>query len=52
MSKYKIGHYETLQRCSFPQVFTPQNIAGETEQNQQPSLDEILEWLGNPDDVE
>ena len=27
-------------------------MAGETEQNQKPSLDDIWEWLGNSDDVE
>ena len=63
MKKNKIRHFETLKRGLFPQSFPQAQNSGETKcgkiddkpqqghgiEPQQPPLDEILEWLGNPD---
>ena len=49
MNKYKIGHYETLNGDLFPHMFPQGKQGGETLANEQPALDEIWEWLGDPD---
>lgn len=49
MKKYNIRHYETLKLDLFPQEFPTGETGGETLANEQPTLDEIWEWLGDPD---
>ena len=63
MKKNKMRHYETLWDEMFPQVFPQAKNSGGTKsakivdspqqghgiEPQQPTLDEIWEWLGNPD---
>lgn len=63
MKKNKMRHYETLIDGMFPQVFPQGENGGETKtkknvdspqqghgiEPQHPTLDEIWEWLGNPD---
>ena len=63
MGKYKMRQYETLNGDMFPQAFSNIQMVGKQKQiktnveslkdygpeSQQPSIDEILEWLGNPD---
>ena len=63
MGKYKMRHYETLYGDLFPQAFSNAKMAGKQKPiktngeplkdyvptSQQPSIDEILEWLGDPD---
>ena len=34
----------------FPECFPRANRVGKLWQNEQPTLDEIWEWLGDPDD--
>ena len=64
MKKNKMRHYETLKGDLFPQVFPQAENSGETKcgkiddkpqqghgiEPQQPSIQEIWEWLGNPDE--
>ncbi len=50
MKKNKMRHYETLKRGLFPRVFPQGKQDGETLVNEQPTLDDIWEWLGDPDD--
>ena len=64
MRKYKMRHYETLKAGLFPQAFPQGKNGGETKHGemldepqmdhnpepQQPALDKIWEWLGNPDE--
>ena len=64
MKKNKMRHFETLKRDLFPQVFPQAENSGETKcgkiddkpqqghgiEPQQPSIQEIWEWLGNPDE--
>lgn len=50
MKKNKIRHYETLYGDLFPRVFPHGKQGGETLANEQPTLDEIWEWLGDLDD--
>ena len=49
MKKYNMRHYETLLDELFPQEFPTGETGGETLANEQPTLDEIWEWLGNTD---
>ena len=64
MKKNKMRHFETLKRDLFPQVFPQAENSGETKcgkiddkpqqghgmEPQQPSIQEIWEWLGNPNE--
>lgn len=60
MTKYKMRHYETISMGLFPRMFPLGKNGGETKSEepqlghdpepQQPTLDEIWEWLGNPDE--
>lgn len=57
MKKDKMGQKETILVGMFPQCFPTPEISGETKQEQegakpdlQPMLDEVWEWLGNPDE--
>ena len=50
MAKYKTRQNKTNLDGLFPQMFPRDKIGGETNQDEQPSLDEIWEWFGNPDD--
>jgi len=49
MKKNDTGHFETFQRCLFPQVFPNAENGGETRQEQQPTIDEIWDWLDHPE---
>lgn len=63
MEKYKMRHYETLYVDSFPQAFPEAKNMGKQKpiktngeplkdygpESHQPSIDDILEWLGDPD---
>ena len=49
MKKNKMRHFETLNGDLFPQCFPNAKNGGETKQDEQPTLDEIWEWLGNSD---
>ena len=63
MKKNKMRHYETLIDGMFPQVFPQGKNSWETKtakivdspqhghgiEPKQPTIDEIWEWLGNPD---
>ena len=63
MEKYKMRHYETLDGDLFPQAFSNAQMVGKQKpiktngeplkdygpESQQPSIDEIWEWLGDPD---
>ena len=50
MKKYNKRHYETSKGDLFPRVFPQDKQNGETLANEQPTLDEICEWFGDPDD--
>ena len=60
MGKYKMRHYETLKRGLFPQVFPTLKKMGKqkveepqmdrNKEPKQPTLDEIWQWFGNPDE--
>ena len=64
MKKNKMRHFETLKRDLFPQVFPQAKNSGETKsakivdspqqghgiEPQQPTIDEIWDWLGNPNE--
>ena len=47
MKKNKTGHFETFHEVMFPQSFTKDNSNGETNQGEQPTIDEIWGWLGH-----
>ena len=63
MEKYKTRHYETLNGDMFPQAISNAQMVGKQKpikikeeplkdyvpESQQPSIDEIWEWLGDPD---
>lgn len=49
MKKNKIRHYKTFREAMFPQLFPINENDGETNQEQQSSIDEIWEWLGYPE---
>jgi len=49
MKKNNIGHIGTFQRGLFPQAFTTAKNGGETIQGEQPTIDEIWDWLGHPE---
>ena len=48
MKKNKMRHYETSKGDLFPRVFPQGKHGGETLVNEQPTLDEIWEWVGRP----
>ena len=50
MKKNKIGHYKTLNTEMFPKISPPTENRGETNEERQPTIKEIWEWFGNPDD--
>lgn len=53
MKKDKILRNKTYLDGMFPQVFPQGKMGGETNQDEpynQPSVGEIWEWLGNPDE--
>ena len=60
MKKYKTGHYETLKGALFTQTFPHAKNGGETnreepllghdQEPQRKMLDELWEWIGNPDE--
>ena len=50
MKKDKTRQYETLLDGMFPQCFPRGKKVGKQKQDEQPTLDEIWEWLGNPDE--
>ena len=49
MKKNKIRHYRTSKGDLFPHFLPNGETGGETLANEQHTLDEIWEWLGNPD---
>ena len=49
MKKDKTLRNKTYLDGVFPQVFPQAQIGGETKQDEQPTLNEIWDWLGNPD---
>ena len=50
MKKYNKRHFVTSKGDLFPHFLPHGETGGETLANEQPKLDEIWEWLGNPDD--
>ena len=50
MKKDKTLRNKTYLDGVFPQVFPHAQTDGETNLDDQPSLDKIWDWLGNPDD--
>ena len=50
MKKNNKRHYETSKGDLFPRVFPQGKQGGETLANEQPTLDEIWEWLSEPND--
>ena len=50
MKKNKIGHYKTLKAEMFPKISPPPPKCGETIEENQPTINEIWDWFGNPED--
>ena len=50
MKKNKTAHFGASKGDLFPHMFTQGKQSGETLANEQPTIDEIWEWLGNPDE--
>ena len=48
MKKDKILRNKTYLDELFSQTFPHARIGGETKQDEQPTLNEIWDWLGNP----